>query len=261
MAKVRIAYAVGSDESFGPEEINDPARYACMTAHALVDENDAPLAAVRRQGAPHFRRLGKEDAVRLLPRAHRSERHTKTINDLLRALRLSGREIRIFTNVWEEDGSANSSEQTLFSYRAGASFDWFTEHTIQFDDLTRIQPDISGRYATTMAPSGRSPAVIIEVVDTHFPELETFEKLMSLSRTGHQIYFFILGKFPLVHAQRLNKFTIQEDVRLDLRITWALLKGQLVRNGVVQSLEGDDAKSRSRHALAIIEKQAAQSRG
>lgn len=259
MAKVKIAYAVGSDECFEPDEIDNPKSYARMTEYALVDEHDTPLAAVRRKGAPHFRRLGKPDEIRIIPKAPRSKRHTETIQDILKALRIVGRDLKITTYVWE-DGAEEKSKQTLFFYRAGTAFDWFTEHPIQFEDLTRIQPDLSGRYAAHLAPLARCPAVIIEVVDTHFPEIETFTRLMALSRAGYQVYFFILGKFPLAHAQRLNKFTLKTEEPFELRITWALLKGELVKNGEAQDLEGDDADSRSRFALARLERHASQSR-
>lgn len=252
MASTNIATGLHSKTTFKASEINIPARYAVMTSEPLVDATDSPLAAVRKKGAPHFRRLGKSISIRQIPRKKASVRHNETINQLLSALQLGGRDITIFTYVFEEDGSPTHSEQTLFFLKAGADFRWYRENPIQLEDFTYIQPDLSGRDVSKMAPTVGRPAVIIEVIDTHFPNPETFEKLMALSRAAHHVYFLVLGEFPNLHAQTLFKFTIQKGQPFLLRSAWALLNGELVRNGVPQTLTSTDPKLRSREALTIL---------
>lgn len=260
MASIKQARGLLSGKTFQAAHITDPIRYAEMISEPLVDEMDMPLAAVRKQGSPHFRRLGTAQSVRMLPRGTRSKRHNETIASLHAQLQHAGRDITIFTYVFDEDGGSDTAEQTLFSLKAGSDFRWYSESPISLDDFTCIQPDLSGRDISRMAPTMGRPAVIIEVIDTHFPELQTFEKLMALSRAAHHIYFLVMGQFQINHAQKLYKFTLKPNEPLRLRSAWALINGELLLNGVAQSLDHAPPEHRSAVALGILESVSKRSR-
>lgn len=260
MASTTTAIGLHSRKTFQTWEIDDHARYAEMTSEPLVDINDTPLAAVRKKGSPHFRRLDKGAQLRQLPKAEPSIRHKNTIASLLSALQIGGRDISIFTYVFGEDDTEDKSEQTLFSLNGSSEFRWYSESPIQFEDFSYIQPDISGRDTSRMAPTRGRPAVIIEVIDTHFPEPETFEKLMSLSRSSYHVYFLVMGTFQLDHAQRLYKFPLKTDVPFRMRTAWALINGELVRNGVARELKSSDLKLRAAEALDIFFRESTTSR-
>jgi hypothetical protein len=252
MAKTTTAIGVQSKRLYQASEIDDHARYAEMTAEPLVDANDTPLAAVRKKGSPHFRRLDKGTPLRQLGKAERSDRHKKTIDVILKGLQICGRDISIFTNVFDEDDGKNPSEQTLFALGTSSDFRWYSENSIIFDDFTYIQPDISGKDISRMAPTRGRPGVIIEVIDTHFPEPETFEKLMALSRSSYHVYFLVMGAYPVDHAQKMYKYPIRNDVPFRMRTAWALLNGELVRNGVARTLKSSTPELRAREALDIL---------
>ena len=136
--------------------------------------------------------------------------------------------------MYSEDDPVVVRDQVLYCSRDSIKVCWFSENKIRFDDFTRIQPDISARDITRMSPTGASPAIIIEVIDSHYPEPPTFEKLMALSRAAHHVFFYILGIGPLNKSQKFNSYTTGKHV--SVRFTFALLNGELVKNSVVQDL-------------------------
>lgn len=247
MASTKTATGLHSGKPFKAQQINDSACYAAMTSEPLVDAYDNLLAAVRHKTTPYFRHLS-DTQMRQLPRGERTVRHNKVIQQLLGLLSATT-DVSIFTYVFEDDDTASKHEQTLFAMHSSADFRWYAESQIQFDDFTYIQPDLCGRDVSRMAPTRPRPSIIIEVIDKHFPERETFEKLMALSRCSYHVYFLVMGEFPLHHAQNLYKFPIKHDCPFRLRSAWALINGELVKNGVVQTLKSTDPTLRAAEAL------------
>jgi len=255
MASTVVAFGLRTGNKYSAQDIDDNARHALMQEEGLVDTDDVPLIPVRRRGSPHFRRLGKSAPVKMLPRGQRSERHRETIDELHETLVKSGNRIEIYTNFFT-DGQKEWTEQTLFSLRPDSEFRWYVESPIRFDDFKCIQPDLAGRDLGRMAPTGRIPAVIIEVVDTHLPDLATFERLLSLSRSAHHVYFYILEDGKRLQFQKLNHFDVDGSGKLKVRFTWALLNGELVKNGDVRKLMTTTPADRAREALGILTKAA-----
>lgn len=248
MASTSTATGLHSGKDFKAHQINNSACYAEMTSEPLVDAHDNLLAAVRHKKTPYFRHLS-DSKLQLLPRDERSVRHNEVIQQLLSLLSAATTDVSIFTYVFEDDGTESKYEQTLFAMNRSADFRWYAESQIQFDDFTYIQPDLCGRDTSRMAPTRTRPGIIIEVIDSHFPEPETFEKLMELSRCSYHVYFLVMGEFRLHHAQKLYKFPIQKNCPFRLRSAWALINGELVKNGVAQTLTSTDPALRAAEAL------------
>ena len=231
-----LAVGLRSGRTYEPSEIDDKDAYDQMIKEPLIDSDGegTPVVPVRRKDAPHFRRLGIAKKIVDLPRNKDTERHDQTIMELVTLLNDPKRSFELYTHVFSEDKPPVIKEQIMLCSRKGIEVRWFSENKIRFDDFTCIQPDISARDILRMSPIGASPAIIIEVIDTHYPEPRTFERLMALSRAAHHVYFYILGDGDLNKAQKLNSFTTSQNVRA--RFTFALLNGELVRNSTIVDL-------------------------
>lgn len=259
MAAVTEAIGLLTKTKYAPSDIALPQLYAKMVSEPLIDDQTGvTVAAVRRSGAPHFRRLGSAPPLTELPKKRDSDRHNALIADFLAELDKPARRFRIFTRVFSSNGDESLGDQTLFALTEKHDFSWFSEQQIRFDDYTVIRPDICGRGRSRIAPIASDPSVIIEVVDSHFPEPETLVKLFALSRMAYHIYFFVIGDFPVPHAQKLNKYT--KNGPFELRITWALMGGELMRNGVIQNLSSIDPMQRAQEALTLIKTHCKKSR-
>lgn len=252
MSNAPAAFGLLSKVEYQATEISTTEKYDAMSAEPLVDQHGATVVAVRRKGSPHFRRLGQSLPVLELPRKPRSVRHDALVRLMLKHLTTQRNAFRIFTNVFISEDTSNQDQQTLFALEQGHSFQWFSEQSIRFDDFTSIRPDLSGRDLSRIAPTATNPAVVIEIVDTHFPEIATLEKLIQLSRAAHHVYFFIFGDAMNDHAQKLNKFNISPHQPAELRVTWALINGQLVRNGVPQKVPAGTTKQQAQYLLKKI---------
>ena len=205
-----------------------------MVSEPLINEDGTTVVPVRKKGGPHFRRLGVAQKVVNLLRKEDSKRHNETISELVGLLSDPKRSFKIYTHVYSGDVPSVKHDQILTCSRNGIEFRWFKENRIRFDDFTCIQPDISARDITRMSPTGASPSIIIEVIDSHYPEPRTFEKLMALSRSAHHVYFYILGKGQVNKANYLNSYSTSSHVRA--RFTFALLNGELVKNSEIIDL-------------------------
>lgn len=229
-----IAEGLLTGRFYKPSEIDDKDSYEQMVIEPLINVDGTTVVPVRKTGAPHFRRLGVANKVIDLPRKEDSTRHNDTIAELIGLLNDPARSFEIYTHVYIDDVSRVKKDQVIACSRNGINVLWFKENKIRFDDFTSIQPDISARDITRMSPTGASPSFIIEVIDSHYPEPRTFEKLMALSRAAYHVYFYILGNGKINKAHQLNGFRIGKTVRA--RFTFALLNGELVKNSKVLDL-------------------------
>ncbi len=247
---VKLANAIGmeTETPYSASQILTDHIYAEMMCEPLTDENGTIVRPVRRHSAPHFRVVGKHLTLNELAREPRSEDHDNVKSAIHKALTDSKRAIEFYTNKYED---GNPVEQRLFSLRAEHNFLWFEENAILFDDLVVIRPDLSGRNSSAFAPTGRRPAIVIEVVDTHLPEPETFGRLLRLSRMAHHIYFYSLVGQKSNLAHRFNSL-VESQTRVRMRFTYALINGRLIKNGEELELEAKPGQSMCMEALAKL---------
>lgn len=223
---------VETGKTFKANEISDDNVYAQMKLCVLVDESETMVVPVRRRDALHFRRLGGQQKFTACNRAPTTVEHGKAVAGLLDRLTNAKGDLRFVTYVFEDgdQGANGKEEQPIFKVLSKSEYRWYSENQIRFDDGKYIQPDISGRDITKMGPGSANPGVIIEVIDTHPPEMETFEKLMSLSRSGYAVFFFLLKDTRPFFAQFYNSVRNVPPIT-QIRFSCALLRGALVVNG------------------------------
>ncbi|AOX61080.1 hypothetical protein BIZ42_02065 [Stenotrophomonas sp. LM091] len=224
-----------TSETYLASQIFDDSAYQVMLNEPLVDAAGDMLVPVRNANSPHFRRLGSGTAVKDAPRHPRSARHDALITELLVDLRAAGDKVSFFTNYF--DGGVKT-EKTLVAFPQGLGRNWFSEASIIFPDRLRIRPDLAGSSNTVFAPNGLQPSVIIEIVDTHLPSKATFERLLDLSKCCHIVFFYILGDGKNNRKQKFSGTEIDEGGSLRIRITHALIGGELVINGVAETFHG-----------------------
>lgn len=229
---ITVAKDVETGKTFKANEIADDNVYAQMKLCVLVDGSETIVVPVRRRDALHFRRLGGQQKFTACDRAPTTVEHGKAVAGLLDRLTQAKGDLRFVTYVFEggDQGANGRDEQTIFKLLSKSEYRWYGENQIRFDDGKYIQPDISGRDIAKMGPGSANPGVIIEVIDTHPPELETFEKLMSLSRSGYAVFFFLLRDKSPFFAQFYNSIKNLPPIT-QVRFTCALLRGVLVVNG------------------------------
>ena len=246
MAKIERARGMSTGADYSADQIFNDSQYASMVSDTLTDDNGTIVRPVRRQGAPHFRVLGRKVSITDIERNAASPAHNAAVAAITQMLRDQSRALNFYTRIFDENG--NTVEQRLFAAPVGNHRVWFTENTILFDDFVRIRPDISGRDASIFAATGQRPAIIIEVIETHPPEAETLARLFQLSRMAHQVYFFSLVGKRAHLAYRYNSATAGDRV-VRVRITYCLINGDLMKNGELIELKHEDPLLRAAEAL------------
>lgn len=91
-----------------------------------------------------------------------------------------------------------------------------------------IQPDICGRATERFYPSARQQNVIIEVINTHPPELETFYALLHYSCFNHIVLFYFVAEGSI--ASQYSGFK-QFGGEAKIWVSHYLLDGKAFRNG------------------------------
>lgn len=178
-------------------------KYEALKETVLVDGDGYIVIPVRRDGAPHFRRLvGTGDDV-LVGAREDDETHTRVIRFLTRLLNDCKGKVRIRTRLFKD----NTTDSTLPILAAvdGGLFQWLMEGKarIYLDESRYIQPDIAGRHSGWFIGRPSQPSIVIEVVRTHVPDFEAFRKLLDLSRAGHMVVLFFANwhKWGSVYSQ------------------------------------------------------------
>ncbi|EBO9197612.1 hypothetical protein R259_22225, partial [Salmonella enterica] len=92
------------------------------------------------------------------------------------------------------------------------------------------------------------PNIIIEVIRTHYPERDTFQKLLELSKTNHHVYFYFIEEGN--KKSKLNSLSVKNGI-LTLRVSHYLIGGQLYKNG--NSYAPKDEKESFEHWYQYLE--------
>jgi len=200
-----------------------------MKEEPLLDNDDCIVVPVRNEASPHFRRVGNPSFGKMLGKAENNPTHDDCVNYLYKKLTNHNfKKIMFSTYVFEKNGSYE--EQVIFSPLNDSNYTWYKEADarIAFHDGYYIQPDIGGRDISKFFPRSSYPNVIIEVVRTHSPDKDTFQKLLEISKTNHHVYFYFIGEGR--SDSKLNG-VFEFNNELKIRLSHYLIGGQLYKNG------------------------------
>ncbi len=226
-----------SGREYSVANIFDDAVYPRMKEEPLLNALDELVVPVRKVGAPHFRRMGKASFGKRIGRTENNPTHNECVRVLHEQLSDTDvTRVSISTYLFSEGAR---EEQVIFSTLPGSDYRWFMEADarIAFENDTYIQPDLSGRDANRFFPRASCPNIIIEVIRTHEPEEETFNRLYELSRTNTLVVFYVIGEGS--RGGKLNNFR-RNGEELTLRISHYLIAGQPYVNGVAVKALGED---------------------
>lgn len=218
-----------SGRNYSELDIFDRTLYPRMKEEPLLDNDDCIVVPVRNEASPHFRRVGNPSFVNMLGKAENNPTHDNCVNYLHDQLTNHDfQRINFTTYVFEKDGSFE--EQVIFSPLDDSNYTWYKEADarIAFHDKYYIQPDIGGRDINKFFPRSSYPNVIIEVVRTHSPDRDTFQKLLEISTTNHHVYFYFIGEGR--NDSRLNRISVRNN-ELKIRLSHYLIGGRVYKNG------------------------------
>jgi len=215
-------------------DIADEAKYRLMKDDTLwtIGAEEEQVFPVRHPTKPYFRRFRVTPFRQLIDgRKERSETHKKCIDFLLRNIRDRG--LKLSTPTFEND-ARTADGQVLLNVAKG-HYQWWSDTNgtrIPIGFGRYIQPDLCGRLANgdAFAPSLKWPSLIIEVIDTHFPEENTLFELLKLSTQNHIVALhFIRAR---AYSSYWSQLETPEGKRPTLRVVHLLVDGNLVVNGV-----------------------------
>ncbi|MBH3442321.1 hypothetical protein I5L59_01845 [Pseudomonas moraviensis] len=218
-----------SGTTYGETEILNPAKYAAMQNEPLLSANDEVVIPVRNQVRPHFRRLGGSSFGSRLGRGESNPTHNKCVDDLFASLNSA---VSVVLSVYVFNNTGQYHQQPIFSTLPGAKYAWFKEADarVGFCDGTYIQPDIGGRDTAKFFPRSSSPTILIEVVRTHSPELDTFKKLYELSLANTIVVFYFIADGQ--SFSKLNHLPTNPRA-FEIRMSRYLLNGEVYINDKV----------------------------
>lgn len=218
-----------SGRDYSEEDIFDARLYPRMKEEPLLNDDDCLVVPVRNENAPHFRRIGNPSFGKRLGRDENNPTHDDCVKFLFDEMN-DNNIIKIRFSTYVFNDNRKFEEQVIFEPLHESKYLWFMENNcrIAFSDETYIKPDLAGRDASKFFPRAAYPNIILEVVRTHIPDKNTFQKLFELSKCNHHVYFYFIAEDR--NTSKLNHLKVKEDV-LNIRVSHYLLGGKLFRNG------------------------------
>ncbi|MCW2293174.1 hypothetical protein M2262_003224 [Pseudomonas sp. BIGb0408] len=219
-----------SEEVYIEQDILNPLQYAKMKIEPLINEQDELVVPVRNLDTPHFRRIGRASFGRRIGRSEDDPTHDKCVQQIFDHLQAPG-QVKTLLTYFFPVGSQSREEQVVFATGAASDYRWVKEEgaRIAFHDGTYIQPDLAGRDANRFFPRASCPNIIIEVIRTHPPEANTFERLCELSLANTIVVFYFIGE---ERTGGLLNHMIVESGSFTLRVSHYMIGGQLYNNGL-----------------------------
>lgn len=222
-----------SGREYQDSDISDKDLYNLMKEDVLwsVGSVIEQVFPVRHPTSPHFRRFRASAYQKVVDeRKPRSHAHKKCIEFMLRNLEERG--VRITTPTFE-NGKRDANGQVLLKVAKGV-YNWWSDikgTRIPVGYGRYIQPDLCGRLASgdAFAPSLKFPNLIVEVIDTHYPEEGTLFELLKLSTMNHVV------ALHFIRAPSFSSYWSQVDTPTSglatIRVVHLLVDGNLVVNG------------------------------
>lgn len=218
-----------SGRNYLESDIFDTILYPRMKEEPLLNEDDCIVVPVRKENAPHFRRVGDSSFGDRLGRSENNPTHDNCVNYLYAELNSENVDtVKFSTYFFSED--RKYEEQVIFSSLSDSVFQWYKEKDarIAFYEGCYIQPDIAGRDVNRFFPRSAYPNIIIEVIRTHHPDKATFQRLFELSKTNHHVYFYFISEGS--NSSKLNGFSFKNN-EFKIRVSHYLIGGVLYKNG------------------------------
>jgi len=225
---------LNSSRTYTEDQIFNGVAYAQMKAEPLSNEEGALVVPVRNKRRPHFRRIGDATFRNRIGATEVDPTHKKVVSWLKKNLQTN--RLRVVTWVFDDTESQESSnqmeheEQVIFFSSEATQYRWFSENEcrVAFEGGSYIAPDIAGRDLAVFSPSAGHEAVIVEVIQTHYPDQDTFFRLLSLSSVGHLVIFYFVA--PEKWTSKFNRCEIKDGV-IELRPAYYLAQGHVFKNG------------------------------
>lgn len=188
------AVGLESGNIYRESDIFDAKTFLKMKAEPLhlAEDEDSLVLPVRLKSKPHFRLLSKYPKRVRVGAGEDNETHRKVIKFILKKLKAC-KQFAATTYVFEEN---QKHVQTIYlspnSQDDLTTYSWWEEARIPISSAKYIQPDICGRNNGSFLPGRTNPGIVIEVIQTHYPEPSTFEHLLSLSQQNNLVLFYFV---------------------------------------------------------------------
>lgn len=228
--------AIGQDTGtiYQEQDILDFAVHQTMSREPLYridqhdQETDTLVVPVRNKHSPNFRKIKGSQFTLQHERRESDPTHDACIATLVR--HLSNSKLKIWSPVFDEDGKPAKFGQAIFS-QGKNHYQWWQDGgpcRMASGEEGYIQPDICGRSKDVFFPSARQQNVVIEVINTHPPEIDTFYTLLNYSKFNHLVLFYYVAEGS--DRSQYSRYELQ-DGTLSLRVAHYLIGGRVFRNG------------------------------
>ncbi|WP_426269235.1 hypothetical protein ACN9MB_13470 [Dyella kyungheensis] len=182
---------------------------------------------------PHFSPVGKAVQVEAIDSeaTERDITHNDVVQRLCAALSHYKSNFVIATNHPKEKVRVRLKEEgfkfvpkpvRLWACQAEPDFVWRREPWTHrwFERIKYIQPDLVGFDANRAFPGPNNPNVIIEVINFHPPEEETWRRLVELSLNHHWVLFYLCAKGHEVGRFGKMKSRVRRTAKGEVRRLW-----------------------------------------
>lgn len=224
--------AVGQNNGrvYREDEIFTQKAYDEMREQPLYIENepDVLVRPIRRKGSPHFRRDSRSLYQVSVGRRENDPTHNACVASLMQELRT--KKLRAWSATFEGD-NMDAFGHSLHRESDADEYEWWQDGPacrIPLATQRFIQPDICGRSRSGLFPTSRARSIIVEVIQTHIPEEETFFSLLDLSRWNYLVmfYFAAVGQ----SGSQYSRYRVRGK-ELVVSVAHYLLDGKVYRNG------------------------------
>ncbi|HFF5941093.1 TPA: hypothetical protein ACGCFX_000233 [Stenotrophomonas maltophilia] len=236
----------GAGKSFSPDDINDAKKLDDMRASEPLWDDDLNELVICPQGEAragrkatraHFKLKAGQPRM-ILNRDSADPAHNDAIKSLYDALTELGAKAEIYAVAWGTDNKR--ADFKLWEEHVASDYVWHCDpgtRMLMAPDLF-IQPDIVGFDSKRMNRTLRNPGVIIEVVHHHWPDLDTWKYLKSLSAMHYIVVFYFVN-----HASGRNNYAskMERSGAVNRLVASHYLKaGQFYKMGRVVAFCGDE---------------------
>ena len=244
-------------------------RLAYLRTRSLVDGDGQFVIPVAHATTPHFQRVA--DSALGTRIGGGETRDVDSHNNCRSYLKdaMSGPDgFRVVTYCFgpgrssTDDAGHPYTQPVLLDGTGSNGYQWYEEASarIGMGDNTYIQPDLAARNESRFSVRPAGPALIVEVVRTHTPEVETLAELLTLSSNAHLVAFYFIptartpppARDPRYNWSKYNNTTPAEGATpATLRVSYYLFNGELYINGIVK--ERYAGRTKEAYALFVSE--------